>query len=115
MSGYDQSCRIAARVDGEIHVYLAQHEVNGVSKPEKCALERSPEEPTVTRCDKLPPVPQGIEVNTWLDKEHVLLEYTYGIDNSAFRIAYRDDPTCRDRTDVTRLVDHSLGAAAGNG
>lgn len=115
VSGFDTSCRIAARVDGEIRVYLAQHDVGGISEPRNCALAPSPGAPTMTRCDRLPSVPQGIEIDTSLDEEHGLFEYTYGNDNTTFRIAYRDDPTCRDRADVMRLVNHSPKASAGTG
>lgn len=113
VSGYDQSCRIAASVGGEFRVYLAQHDVDGTSKPLDCALTPSPGAPRVTRCAQLPPVPAGVEVNTWIDEKHGLFEYSYGNDNATFRVAYRDDPTCRDRADVTRLVDRSR--TTGNG
>jgi len=35
--GFDPSCRVAAKVEGAYRVYLAHHDVNGVSQPVPCA------------------------------------------------------------------------------
>ena len=111
VSGYERSCRIGALVDDRVRVYLAQQEDGPVSTPRRCALTPSPDAPVVTRCDALPPVPQRVEVNTLLDAENKVLEYTYGNDNTTFTINYGADPTCRQRADVRLLLDHALEAA----
>jgi hypothetical protein len=36
--GYSPRCRLAAYVSGQLHVYLAQHDVNGHQEPNRCAL-----------------------------------------------------------------------------
>ena len=39
IAGIDPRCRVAAQVDGSVRVYLAQREVNGVSKAVPCATD----------------------------------------------------------------------------
>jgi hypothetical protein len=36
--GYSPRCRLAGYVGGQLHVYLAQHDVHGHSEPLRCAL-----------------------------------------------------------------------------
>lgn len=36
--GYPPGCRLAGYVGGQLHVYLAQHDVHGQSAPLRCAL-----------------------------------------------------------------------------
>lgn len=42
--GYSPQCRLASYVGGQLHVYLAQREVNGHTAPRPCALLSTPPE-----------------------------------------------------------------------
>lgn len=66
-----------------------------------------------TRCADLPPIPSGVEMDTTLAWEWGQLQLGYtdarGRQRS-FVLDLRDDPSCRDRPDVVRVVNHALEA-----
>lgn len=74
-----------------------------------------PPQVKVTPCTKVIPPPPDVERDTVLDKANGLLRFAYSVPGSAaqrtYWIAYRDDPTCKQDSQIRQLIRHVLKAA----
>ena len=66
-----------------------------------------------TRCADLPPIPTGVEMDSTLAWEWGQLQLGYSDGRGrqrSFVLDLRNDPSCRSRDDVVRVVDRALEA-----
>lgn len=67
-----------------------------------------PSSPVATPCDQVPPVPSDREIDRAVDPEAGTVTISFRPDgaesDSSFTIAYRDDPTCKERHDIEPII-----------